>query len=266
MQAEYATDIVFKHHSDLSILYDNIIRTAIHSVKPDNIATFLGKKIQWNFQSEIGNNYNRRILGTRIKHHMGAISIKMYDKFGSVLRIECTVNNVAEFRVPREVAHKDGTYSTLRAPMKKSIYSLYPLAQLLKDVNHRYLEFVSTFDDPTDGEKKLGELSVSVKDDNRSYRGFNFFNPVDQHLFETLARGEFNIMGVQNKSLREHIPDISPSAITRILKRLRIHGLIEKLPETRSYFLTQLGKNVITLGLKTRAFFIIPQLNAGVAL
>lgn len=265
MQAEYATDIVFKNPSDLTVLYDNIIRTSIHAVKPDNIATFLGKKIQWNFEGEVGNNYNRRILGTRIKHHMGAISIKMYDKFGMVLRIESTVNDISEFRVPREVEHRDGTCSIERAPMKKTIYNLYPLAQLLKDVNQRYLDFISTFDDPSGGEKKLGELSYSVKENDRSYKGFNFFSQVDQLLFETLARGEFNIKGFQNKTLHQYIPEVSSSAITRILKRLQIHGLIEKAPKTRNYYLTQLGKSVIILGLKTRAFFIIPQLTTELA-
>ncbi len=42
MQAEYATDIVFKKQSDLEAIYDNLVRTAIHTVNPENIATFLG--------------------------------------------------------------------------------------------------------------------------------------------------------------------------------------------------------------------------------
>jgi hypothetical protein len=52
MQAEYATDIVFRKQADLKPLYDNLVRTAIHSVKPENIATFLGKKLHPNYQGE----------------------------------------------------------------------------------------------------------------------------------------------------------------------------------------------------------------------
>ncbi len=85
MQVEYATDIVFKKQADLRCLYEPLIRIAIHSVKPENIATFLGQKLHLNYQGEIGNNFNTRILGTRIKHQMGAVSIKMYDKFGIML-------------------------------------------------------------------------------------------------------------------------------------------------------------------------------------
>jgi len=66
--------------------YDDLIITAIHTVKPDNIATFLGQKLHGNYEGEIGNNYYVRIEGSRIKHMMGCgqyplkcmISLKKY--------------------------------------------------------------------------------------------------------------------------------------------------------------------------------------------
>lgn len=76
MQAEFATDIIFKQQADLKAIYDELSRTAIHTVKPDNIATFLGGKLHANYQGQVGNNYNVRIEGARIKHNMGAVSIK----------------------------------------------------------------------------------------------------------------------------------------------------------------------------------------------
>lgn len=260
MQAEYATDIIFKRQADLDPLYEVLVRTAVHSVKPENIASFLGQKLHWNYQGEMGNNFNTRILGTRIKHHMGAVSIKMYDKFGIVLRIETTTNDVSQFRHYREVQSHDGSKKNKIAPMKKNIYSLYILAHLLKDSNRRYLEFISTFNDPSDGMKKLDKISEPVKKDDRSYRGFNFFSHTDQKLFEVLARGEFNISGFQNKMVRKFIPKLSPASVSRILKRLSLHGLIKKVAKSHKYYLTKLGKAVITTGLKTRALFIIPNL------
>lgn len=265
MQVEYATDVVFRNPDDLKHLYDAVVHTAIHSVKPENIATFLGQKLHGNYEGEMGNRFNKRILGTRIKHHMGAVSIKMYDKFGYVLRIETTVNDVSQFKHSREVQQRDGTVTQKVAPMKKNIYSLYPLSQILKASNRRYLEFVSSLDDPSDGAKKLDELSESKKVDDRSYKGFNFFSREDQQLFHVLAHGEFNISGLQNKSIRELLPDRSPASISRTLKRLRIHGLIKKVSGTRKYYLTKLGKAVITLGLKTKELFIVPKLVSAVA-
>jgi hypothetical protein len=260
MQTEYATDIVFKNAEDLKYLYEIIVHTAIHSVKPENIATFLGQKLHGNYEGEMGNRFNKRILGTRIKHQMGAASIKMYDKFGYVLRIETTTNDVSQFKHSREVQQRDGTIIQKVAPMKKNIYSLYPLAQILKAANRRYLEFVSSFDDPSNGAKKLEELSESKKIDDRSFKGFNFFSRNDQQLFKVLSRGEFSIYGLQNQSIRKLLPDYSPASVTRILKRLRVHGLIKKVSGTRKYYLTNLGKAVIVLGLKTKEIFIVPQL------
>ncbi len=66
----------------------------------------------------MGNRFNTRIEGTRIKHTMGPVSIKMYDKFRLILRIETTVVNVSFFKHYREVEHKDGTSSMAWAEMK----------------------------------------------------------------------------------------------------------------------------------------------------
>jgi hypothetical protein len=127
MQIEYATDIVFKRQQDLQLIYDRLVRTAVHSVKPDNIATFLGRKLDPRYKDEMGNDFSTRIQGTRIKHKMGPVSIKMYDKFGLILRIETTVNDVSFFKHYRKVEHRDGSSSMKLAKMKKGIYSLSAL-------------------------------------------------------------------------------------------------------------------------------------------
>lgn len=57
MQEEYATDIIFNRQQDLQPVYDQLVRVAIHTVKPDNVATFLGKKLHLNYQGEMGNNF-----------------------------------------------------------------------------------------------------------------------------------------------------------------------------------------------------------------
>lgn len=178
-QIECATDIMFRQSEYPAAVYDEIIRTAIFTVKPDDIATFLGQRITYNCTKEIGTNYNQRILGTRIKHHMGDVSIKMYDKFGCVLRIESTCNDISSFRVEREVPHRDGTSDVRKAPLKKSIYSLYQLFTILKSANYHYLEFIFAFDDHSSGRKKLDDIIRPQKEKDRSYHGFNFFDSCD---------------------------------------------------------------------------------------
>lgn len=172
-QCEYATDIVFRRQTDLGAIYGNLTRTAIHTVKPDNIATFLGRKLNAQYEGEMGNRFNIRIEGTRIKHMMGPVPLKLYDKFGLLLRIETTVNDLTFFKHYREVEHRDGTRETKWASMQKTIYSLPALRELLEAANRRYLEFLSTIEDPRNGRDKLDKLSQPVRQEGRSHPGFN---------------------------------------------------------------------------------------------
>jgi hypothetical protein len=261
-QCEYATDIVFHRQADLAAIYDNLVRTAIHTVKPDNIATFLGRKLHSQYEGEMGNRFNIRLEGTRIKHTMGPVSLKLYDKFGLLLRIETTVNDLTFFKHYREVEHRDGSRETRWASMQKTIYSLPALRELLEAANRRYLEFLSAIENPTTGRDKLDKLSRTVQQEGRSYPGFNLFDPDDDTLLRSIARAEFNITGLQNKTLRRYLPDQTSGQVSRLLKRLRLHGIIKKVGHTYKYYLTQFGKEVTTAGLKIRELLLIPQLAA----
>jgi len=224
------------------------------------VATFLGKKLHGNDQDEMGNRFDLRIQGTRIKHTLGPVSLKMYDKFGLILRIETTVNDVAFFPHYRQVEQRDGTRVTKWTRMKKSLYSLPPLREALRAAHHRYWEFISTLADPRAGVEKLRKLSETVIEHERSYRGFNLFCQEDQQLIQVLARGEFNIRGLQNRTLRDHLPDKSSGQVSRLLKRLRLHGFVKKVGRTYRYYLTHFGKEIIAAALKLKELVLIPQL------
>jgi predicted transcriptional regulator len=257
MQAEYATDIVFNKQEDLQAIYSEIIATAIHTVKPDNIATFLGKKLNPLYQGEMGNNYHVRIKGTCLKHVMGASSIKIYDKFSKILRIETTCNDISFFKHYREVVHRDGTTSKQMAKLKKNIYSLTLLSDNLLAANKRYLDFIAAFDNREVGRKKLEKITGSRTENNRTYKGFNFFNKDDLILLLAILRGEYNIYGFRNKNIRQHL-GVSAAKISRIIKRLRVHGLIKKAASAYKYYLTKLGKETIIMSQKIKELVIVP--------
>lgn len=261
MQVEYATDLVFRNRTDLAPFYETLIRTAVHSVKPENIATFLGRKLHTNCTDEIGNDLSVRIEGTRIRHHMGPASIKMYDKRGLILRIETTANNVSFFKHHRKVEHRDAATEFKLAPVRKTIYSLFPdLRELLAAVNRRYLEFLSALDDPSSGIRALEKTTQPVSDNGRKHRGLNFFAPPDQQVLEVLGRGEVAVAGVRNRDLREHIDGLSTWSASTTLKRLRTHGLIKKVAHSYKYYLTDLGRRVVLAGLKLKELVLIPDL------
>src|SRR6202050_2454788 len=96
--------------------------------------------------------------------------------------------------------------------MQKTISSLPALRELLEAANRRYLEFLSAIEDPRAGRNKLDKLSQSVEQEGRRYSGFNLFDAEDENLLCSIVRGEFNISGLQNKTLRRHTCQNSAAA------------------------------------------------------
>ena len=259
-QAEYATDLVFRSPAILQAFYPLLLETLITAVKPTDIASFLGRKLHGNYQGEMGNRFNKRWLGSRVKHQMGPVSIKLYDKFGQILRIETTVNNVSFFKQYRQVQHRDGTSTTRWAPMKKTIYSLPPLQETLYEANQRYLKFISAVATPEVGVEKLHRLAETQVENDHRFKGFNLLSEEDAALFRTLLRGEFTISGFSAKELRQLFADKNPGQMTRLLRRLRAHGLIKKVSKRYKYYLTEFGRQATTMALKLREMTVIPQL------
>ncbi len=259
-QAEYATDLVFKRQSDLQAFYPHLVETLIHTVKPTDIATFLGQKLHGNYRGEMGTRFNVRRLGMRIKHVMGPVALKLYDKFGLILRLEVTVNDVSFFQQYRQVHHRNGETETKYAPMKKSLYSLRPLAEQLQAATRRYLEFLSAVATPEVGVQRLNRLTETQVEKEHRYKGFNLLAEADAAVLRLLLRGEFAISGLTARAIRALIPEKTRGQISRLLKRLRVHGLLKKVGRRYKYYLTEFGREVATMALKLRELYVIPAL------
>jgi hypothetical protein len=180
MQVEYATDLVFRSPATLKPLYEQLARQAVLAVKAEHIATFLGHKITPNLAQEVGSQFTTRIEGTCIKHRYGSSSIKMYDKFTLVLRLETTSNDVSTFKHHRKVEHRNGPATRALAPVKKTIYIITDLREIFLGCNHRYLAFLSALDDFSHGVRALDRLTQPRRVEHKTVKGVNFFNPVEQ--------------------------------------------------------------------------------------
>lgn len=86
-----------------------------------------------------------------------------------------------------------------------------------------------------------------------------------ENLLCSIVRDEFNISGLQNKTVHRHLSELSSGQVSRLLKRLRSHGLIKKVGHTYKYYVTAFGKEVVATALKLRELVIIPQLAFGAA-
>jgi hypothetical protein len=126
--------------------------------------------------------------------------------------------------------------------------------------NRRYLAFLSDLADPTAGVKKVEQLSTPAQLGDRIYRGFNLFAPQDLNLFTTLLRGEVALGVLRNAWLRRHLAGCTGPQVSRMLKRLHVHGLIKKVGKTYRYHLTERGREIATTALKLRELVVIPSL------
>ena len=262
MQVEYATDLVFRSAATLKPLYEQLSRQAIVSVKAEHVASFLGKKITPQLAQEIGSRFETRIEGACIKHRLGKAQVKMYDKFHLVLRIETTANDVSFFKHHRRVEHRQGPSSRELAPLKKTIYSLIDLRDILLGCCRRYLLYLSALDDHSAGVRALDRLSEDRRDEDRLIKGLNFFKRSEQALLRALQRPQFNIRGLRRVDLTAFVPGLSPAALSRQISRMRGLGLIKRVAGTYRYYLTRLGRAAIAAACSITEMRIIPTLAA----
>jgi DNA-binding transcriptional ArsR family regulator len=184
----------------------------------------------------------------------------MYDKFGLILRLEVTVNDVSFFQQYRHVHHRNGETETTYAPMKKTVHSLPALAEQLHVANRRYLEFLSAIATPEVGVERLNRLTETQVEQAHRYKGFNLLAETDAAVLRALLRGEFAISGLSARRLGAVLSDKTRGQISRLLKRLRVHGLLKKVGRHYKYYLTEFGREVATMTLKLRELYVIPAL------
>jgi hypothetical protein len=175
MQVEYATDLAFRSAATLKPMSDQLVRQSVLSVKAEQIASFLGRHITPQLAQAIGSQFSTRIEGTCIKHRFGKCLIKMYDKAGLVLRFETTTNDVSFFKHHRKVEHRQGPPTRELASVKKSIYCLIDLRELLLGCNQRYLAHLSALDDFSAGVRTLARLTKPRAIDGKIVKGINCF-------------------------------------------------------------------------------------------
>ena len=163
----------------------------------------------------------------------------------------------------RWVHQRDGQHCYKWAEIPKNIYSLPFVHERAAAANRSYLDFVAGLDDHVEGLKKLDRISQPATENGRAYPGFNFFRNQHRELMEAIAQPEFLIAGCSNKDLRQRLK-LTASQASRILKGLRVHGIVRKVAKRYRYKLTELGQRVVTAGLKVRAMILIPALQAAV--
>jgi hypothetical protein len=253
-QAEYSTDLLFASRAKLSELYPRLLDHAVVNFSARDILTFLGRKLNGNFQGEVLTDLKKkRCPGARVKHRMKDNWLKMYDKFGLILRVETVINQPREFRVRRRRQRK-GKWRMVWCPMNKGVANLPSYQKVARAANERYLDALSVVDNPTQSYQEVSHVAEPKTSRGRRYAGFNPARRDDVALFQAVLSGDHLVQGFRNADIRTELWGEASDATTRrrqanrvgrLLKRLHVRGLIAKVPRSRRWRVTAHGQRTL---------------------
>jgi len=261
-ESEYATDVMFKDAAGLKAIYPNLVDYAMKRMDSQEVLRFLARRTNCRFNGEITSDIAVRQEGMRIKHRVEENSIKMYDKQGSVLRIETTMNNPRRFKVWRRVRRK-GKTKMAWIPMRKGLADTKRRITICQAANQRYLDALSVVDQSAPLARLLDPISRPVIVAGRRYRALRPLGPFEAAVFVAVMSGCFLLRGFTNREIRAKLGIPLPldaadrrresARITRLFGLLRAHGLIGKVSGTRYYRTTASGRSIMSAALQARS-------------
>ena len=267
-QCEYSTDVMFNSASSLKELYPRLISHSSLCFGAKEVMSFLGKKLVGQFRGELlsdtTDRCKRRLPGVRIKHRVKMNWIKMYDKAGSVLRVEMVINDPEAFKVRKQV-RRDGNQVTQWVPMRKGVANLFRYRDVSMAANRRYLDALAVVDDPTPAIRDLDKITERKRTANgKSVRAFNPLAREERQVFEALSAGEHHIRGFTNRDIRHKLTELNAlgarthtseqlsAKVSRLFHRLHLYGLIAKVPRSRRWRLSNKGLRVLSSAIRLR--------------
>lgn len=260
-QTEWATDVMFKDAASLRGVYPKLLRHGITALSCGDVMRFLGRKVpahggpNGHFAGEAVSDLRTRPEGVRLKHRVNGNSVKMYDKQGSVLRVETTVNDPRQFKAYRGT-EADPQNKAWR-PLRKGVADLHRRAAVSQASNDRYLAALASADCPATLADALGPLCRAVTRGGRRHRGLRPLHEPDTRLLKAVSDARWSVNGFRNADVRRELfgPDAADAKenrrrggrVTRQLAMLRAHGLVKRVPKTRRWLLTAKGRRITTL-------------------
>ncbi len=270
-QSEWASDVVFREAATLRRLQPRLLRHGMTALGCTDVMRFLGRRIPRNgevpkrFHGEVVSDVKEREEGVRLKHYVNGNSEKLYDKaytaVGSVLRPECTIHQVEDLRAyrPKE-GDPDGPLAW--RPMRRGIADLHRRAEVSQKANERYLDALASVDESATVAELVEGLTRPVNWNGQRVRALRPLDAQDSALLEAVGRGEFVINGLRNRDLQRLLFDTQPGSpqeakrrsaqVSRKLRMLRAHGLLQKVSRTHRYQVTAAGRKAITAILTAR--------------
>lgn len=267
-QCEWATDSLFRP-GILARLAPLLLQHGMLSFSSPDVLQFLGHrinlsgKIPASYHGELTTDFKSRTSGDRVKYRIDGNSLKGYGKastpVGDLYRVETLTQSVEVFKTyrPKEGGPEDDLKWRIR---RRGVADLHRRAEVSQKANERYWNALSTVDDSTRFCEFTRDLEQPCQYQGRRVRALHPFQADDHRLLKAVNHGEFAINGLRNRDLQallyeppkpNHPLTVQEkrrrsAAVSRKLRILRAHGLIQKVPKTHRYQVTEHGRLAIT--------------------
>jgi hypothetical protein len=231
LQAEFALTQVFDRPLTGRVFFEEVIRENLDLGRPDQVQLIFGRRVT----RRTPGRFRTRVLTAGVMPSLHVdykrSKIKQYFKEGRALRTETTVNDARDFAIG------------------KRLPNLPALRQIGFSANRRLLDVQTISHDCAIGEEAFTQLNQPTVVDGQRTSALRFADPVTQALLTALVIFRLLPHGFSNRDLKRHwapllgiAPEsMTPGQMTYHLRRLRLHGLIERIPHTQRYRVTPFG-------------------------
>ncbi len=239
LQAEFSLTQVLDRPVVGRVFFDDVIRHNLDLGRPNRVGLIFDRKVRTRGPRPTPGRFRTRVItdGVTPSLHVDYkhSKIKQYHKLNQALRTETTINDTYDFGIGR------------------GLHNLAALRQVGFAANQRLLNVQQTSHDPFIGAQRLAEVSSPViVDGDRKAPGLRFGDATVRALLACLLIFRLHTDGFTNADLRTRLADtlglarISPGRMSYNLRRLRLHGLIARIPGTFRYQLTDDGLETAT--------------------
>jgi len=253
LQAEFSLTQVLDHPVTGRVFFEEVIRENLDIGRPDHVQLIFDRKILRTGPRATPGRFRTRVIteGVYPSLHIDykATRIKQYHKEGRALRTETTINNTRDFEIG------------------KRLHNLPALREVGFKANRRLLDVERISHDCSIGEDGFRALQrPRILADQRA-SALRFGDERVQALLHGLVLFRLLPNGFSNHDLRQRLEPLraralTPGAVTYDLRRLRLHGLVRRIPRTHRYQVTEHGLRCALFLTRTYDRLLRPGLSA----
>ena len=252
LQAEFSTTQVLDRPVHGRLFFEQVIGENLDLGRPEEIQLIFNRRIPRNTRARFRTRVVTRDVTPSLNVYYKTTRIKQYHKENRALRTETTINNTYDFRIGRR------------------LHNLPKLRQIGFAANRRLIELERLSHDCILSEDTFRAIDGPVAAGRQRASGLRFADPRTHALLHALILFRQLAHGFRAAELRQHLAalsgsdpgSISQGAVTYQLRRLRLHGLIERVPNSFRYRVTDFGLRVALFFTRTYNRLLRPGLAA----